>query len=84
MFENVKTCIINATEYLGYNSLRFGDIDSSLEEQLENLIAQVKTCIEMSEGVTATIRAKAETQYQEYQEYLRSLETAKKDTTTEL
>lgn len=78
MFTNVNNSLTNAMELLDCNNLKFGDINSSLEEQLDILSLQVTKCVEMNDGVTATIRAAAEEQYREY---LESLKKEKNNTT---
>ena len=56
--------------YYLFNSLRFGGVNSTLEEQLELLKTQLEKCNSMNEGVTATIKSNAQAQYAEYQEWL--------------
>lgn len=58
--------ISDAAGYLGTNSLRFGDINSSLDEQLEILMTQIEECSAMNVGLTSTIRSNAQAQYSNY------------------
>lgn len=70
MFTEAKNCITEASTLLDHNSLRFGGVNSTLEEQLELLKTQLEKCNSMDEGVTATIKSNAQAQYAEYQEWL--------------
>lgn len=72
-YDIVQQKLNNATSLLGNNNLKFGDINSSLDEQLDILISQVEKCSVINDGVTDIIRANAQEQYKEYQEYLESL-----------
>jgi paraquat-inducible protein B len=69
-FTDVKNCITEAMALLDHNSLRFGGVNSTLEEQLEILKSQLDKCNSMNDGVTSTIRTNAQAQYQEYQNWL--------------
>lgn len=77
MFQNVKSGIENSTSLLNCNNLQFGDINSSLDIELDTLKGQVQKCRQINDGVTATIRANARAQYEEYMAWLRSQEQAK-------
>ncbi len=70
LFNDAKTCISDASTVLDHNSLRFGEINSSLEEQLDILKTQIDKCKNMNDGVTSTIRSNAQAQYEEYQAWL--------------
>lgn len=72
-YDIVKQKLDNATSLLDNNNLKFGGINSSLDEQLDILVSQVEKCSVINDGVTDTIRARAQAQYNEYQEYLQSL-----------
>ena len=76
MYQEVERKIANAASLLGNNNLSFGDIGSSLEEQLDILKSQVEKCSVINEGITATIMSNAQAQYQEYRD---SLEAKKKN-----
>ena len=69
-FTDAKNCITEAMALLDHNSLRFGGVNSTLEEQLEILKSQLDKCNSMNDGVTSTIRSNAQAQYQEYQNWL--------------
>ena len=69
-FNDAKNCINDATTYLDHNSLRFGGINSSLEEQLDLLKTQLAKCDSNNDGVTSTIRANAQAQLAEYNAWL--------------
>lgn len=77
MFDNVKSGIENATSLLNCNNLKFGDINSSLDETLDILKSQVQKCSQINDGVTSTIRANAQAQYEEYMAWLREREKEK-------
>lgn len=77
MFNNVKAGLENATSLLNCNNLQFGDINSSLDIELDVLKSQVQKCSQINDGVTATIRANAQAQYEEYMAWLRSQEENK-------
>lgn len=79
MYTTVKSYIDAAATYLDHNSLRFGEINSSLDEQLEILKDQINKCKDINSGVTSTILANAQAQYEEYQAWLRSIEEANKN-----
>lgn len=66
LFDNAKAYISDASTYLDQNSLRFGGINSTLEEQLSLLRTYVDKCKNMNDGVTSTIRSNAQAQYEEY------------------
>lgn len=66
MYQDVESKISNASSLLSSNRLKFGDIGSSLEEQLDILRSQVEKCESINDGVTATIMANAQAQHQEY------------------
>ncbi len=74
MFNNVKSGIDNAMSLLNCNNLQFGDINSSLDAELDLLKTQVQKCSQINDGVTTTIRANAQAQYEEYMAWLRSQE----------
>ena len=78
-YQNVISCIENATSYLDHNNLRFGQINSSLDEQLDTLKSQIAKFSDMNSGVTSTITANAQAQYEEYQAWLRALEEANRN-----
>ena len=69
-FTDAKNYITEAMSLLDHNSLRFGGVNSTLEEQLEILKTQLDKCNSMNDGVTSTIRSNAQAQYQEYQNWL--------------
>lgn len=69
-FADVKKCIAEAATLLDHNSLRFGGVNSTLEEQLDILNTQVEKCDNTNDGVTSTIRSNAQAQYAEYQAWL--------------
>ena len=69
-FTDVKNCITEAASLLDHNSLRFGGVNSTLEEQLELLRTQLEKCNSINDGVTSTIRSNAQAQYVEYQAWL--------------
>lgn len=69
-FTDAKNCIIEAMSLLDQNSLRFGGVNSTLEEQLDILNTQLEKCNSMNDGVTETIKSNARAQYAEYQEWL--------------
>lgn len=79
MYTTVKNYIDVATTYLDHNNLRFGGINSSLDEQLNILKTQINQAKDMNNGVTATILANAQNQYEEYQAWLKSIEEANKN-----
>ena len=81
MFSTAKASIDNASSMLDHNSLRFGSINSSLEEQLDELRTQTGKCSDMNSGVTSTIMANAQAQYEEYMAWLRAQEEAAKKKT---
>lgn len=70
LYSNAKNCINGATELLDRNSLKFGGINSTLEAQLDILRTQLDKCTNMNEGVTSTIKANAQAQYEEYMAWL--------------
>ena len=78
LFSEAKTCIGDASSLLDQNTLRFGGINSTLEEQLDILKTQVDKCKNMNDGVTATIRSNAQAQYEEYQAWLNEQNNKKK------
>lgn len=69
-FTDAQKCITEATALLDHNSLRFGGVNSSLEEQLDILKTQLDKCNSINEGVTSTIKSNAQAQYEEYQAWL--------------
>ena len=69
-FNDAKNSITDATTYLDHNSLKFGGINSTLEEQLDILKTQLDKCNSMNDGVTSTIRANAQAQLEEYNAWL--------------
>ena len=73
LYENVYASIDNASGLLDKNSLKFGDIGSSLDEKLDLLRADIKKCSSINDGVTSTIRSNAQDQYNDYMAYLESL-----------
>ena len=70
LFNDAKNCINDAAAVLDHNSLRFGGVNSTLEEQLDILRTQLDKCNNMNDGVTATIRANAQAQLAEYNAWL--------------
>lgn len=76
-YATVQQKLGDATNLLDNNNLKFGDINSSLNEQLDILRGEIDKCSVINEGVTATIRANAQAQYEEYQAYLRWLNEQK-------
>lgn len=79
-FSDVKTKMIEAFTLLDQNHLRFGDINSSLSSQLEELADQTIKCSVMDEGVTATIRANAQRQHEQYLAWLAAQREQNNDT----
>ncbi len=63
-----------ASELLGHNSLVFGDINSTLDKQLDLLGDDVRACWNKCDGLADGILAQAEAQYKsewaEYNAYL--------------
>lgn len=72
-FSDVKTKMIEAFTLLDQNHLRFGDINSSLSSQLEELADQTIKCSVMNDGITSTIRENAQRQHEQYLSWLESL-----------
>lgn len=70
LFADAKSCITDAYSVLDHNSLKFGGVNSTLEEQLDILQTQLDKCSSMNDGVTSTIRSNAQAQYEEYQAWL--------------
>lgn len=77
LFNSVKSGIENATSLLNCNNLKFGDINSSLDVELDILKSHVQKCSQINDGVTSIIRANAQAQHEEYMAWLRSLEENK-------
>lgn len=81
-YDKVLQKLSDGTSLLDNNNLKFGDINSSLDEQLDILRSEIEKCSVINEGVTATIRNNAQEQYEEYQAYLASLKKNNNDNDT--
>lgn len=81
LYIDVKSKIESATSLLDCNSLKFGLFgSSSLEEQLDILKSQVDKCNSINDGVTSTIRARAQAQYNQWKSEQEAKKRKEKET----